>query len=255
MPRGQRNPRTDEDIEKEFNLQLELLEQLCKNYDEGYEVVGKSIASSIRVLLHETSASSSLIGQVGRINQPILDTASLREEMGGIWAGSYSGLTGVAVGGPRTTYLPMYDSNQTPRFLNYDEYWNENIIKDQQNNDFSRKDVVLSIANTDGGSHVDAGLEPKYQQLSRENSLGWIKGDDTNWLPMNGAEHAVIRQIAHEILKTFKSDYVYARNYGEEQAVIGGVGFVLHTTPQETPRRQGPCPCGSGKKYKRCHGK
>ena len=41
-----------------------------------------------------------------------------------------------------------------------------------ENNKFSRKNLILNVADTDGGTHVDPELDEKYMAFSRKNSLG-----------------------------------------------------------------------------------
>ena len=72
------------------------------------------------------------------------------------------------------------------------------IFVDQRKNESSRKDLILAVANKDGGVHGDSVLDEKYANLSRRNTLGWrfsnVKGD----VPLEGLEKVAIRQIAHE---------------------------------------------------------
>jgi hypothetical protein len=82
------------------------------------------------------------------------------------------------------------------------------VIKDKDGQTFTRKDLVLNIANTDGGAHIDPKLDVAYANLSRFNSLGWkvfrcdIEGDFTNSPVLPS-----IRQITHEVLKTLKDEF------------------------------------------------
>lgn len=252
-----RVPKTSEDLQNQLAEQIELLRELVVLYDSGKTVAAKSIASSLRVLVHDTPTSHALLKQTNMLDRDFYDTAELRtDHEGGTWAGSYSALLGIAFGGNRSGYVPNLDSNKNSRWIPFRNYWDEVIFIDQANNSFTRKDIVLAVANQDGGSHVDPGLDPKYESLSRKNSLGWMSGNDSSWEELKGAELASVRQIAHEILKTLDPEYIPPALPQSSGMIVGGVGMVLHAEPvEEPPRRQGPCPCGSGKKYKRCHGR
>lgn len=80
---------------------------------------------------------------------------------------------------------------------------------------------------------------------------------------MDGPERVAIRQIAHEILKTLKTDY-FKKPKNEVGVIFGGMSItkgipegLLKKKPIVKRRKVGrnePCSCGSGKKYKRCHG-
>jgi len=54
------------------------------------------------------------------------------------------------------------------------QWWNDPVLKDQQGRTFNRRELILNVADTDGGAHVDPELDEKYMELSRKNSLGWI---------------------------------------------------------------------------------
>lgn len=247
---------TPDELEQQFQDQLDLLENLAQIYDQGKIIAAKSMATTIRVLLHDTQKSASLLGQLNRKGISFFDTAEeVSDPPGTMRAGSFSALLGIAFGESTTKgYVPHFDS-MPARMVDFDEYWNEVIFIDQKKAEFTRKDIILFVANQDGGSHVDPGLDEKYAELSRKNSLGWKMGDDVSWVDLKGAELASIRQIAHELLKTYIPDYQFdpPKNIGP---VVGGGGFVMHFAKpaDDLPRRKGPCPCGSGKKYKRCCG-
>ena len=68
--------------------------------------------------------------------------------------------------------------------------------------------MVLTVANKEGGTHIDPKLDEAYANLSRFNSLGWkvfMSGveKDFNNTPVLPS----IRQIAHEVLKTLKDEF------------------------------------------------
>ena len=70
--------------------------------------------------------------------------------------------------------------------------------------DLSREQLVLTVANQDGGAHVDPALEPTYFALTRESLVGEgaIGGKPVKW-ESNPVPHA-IRQIAYETILTLE---------------------------------------------------
>ena len=56
----------------------------------------------------------------------------------------------------------------------------------------------MSLANQDGGAHVDAVLKAPYEGLSREVTLKWEGGITSPGSPVP----AGVRQIAHELMWT-----------------------------------------------------
>jgi uncharacterized protein YecA (UPF0149 family) len=67
-----------------------------------------------------------------------------------------------------------------------------------------------------------------------------------------------VRQVAHEVLRTLDPAYTPIQAPQKSGIVIGGfeLGFSHDRTAPSRGKigRNEPCPCGSGKKYKKCHG-
>jgi hypothetical protein len=264
--------KSEDELKEDFKLQLELLKVLADQYDKGDTIVGKSIATSIRVLVYDTDNSHSLLSQLCLKNRKFFDTASpVVEGVSGETQriGSFCGLVGIGVGiKNKQSYIPYLDETPGDKFgfVDFNEYWNRNIFIDNNKNKFTRKDIVLAITNQDGGAHVDPKIDEKYKQLSRQNSLGWKTSVDGKiWDNSQGSELATVRQIAHELLHTFEPDYPYKKMVtGNTGMVIGGMSFLISKTTSHIPklliknRKIGvneKCPCNSGLKYKKCHGK
>jgi hypothetical protein len=93
------------------------------------------------------------------------------------------------------------------RVLPFQEWWNEIVFVDDQKQKMSRRDLVLALANQDGGAHVDPKLNETYARLSRHNSMGWTNSDGTTATAIPSAERAAMRQIAHELLATLDPSY------------------------------------------------
>jgi hypothetical protein len=107
------------------------------------------------------------------------------------------------IGGGGPDYVPLLDGGPFLSGLKpFGLWWNQTVLRDDQRQLFSRKDIILSVANTDGGSHVDPTLSEAYHRLSRENSLAWTLGSPSGQRPAQNPVPAAIRQIAHETLKS-----------------------------------------------------
>ncbi len=277
---------TIEELRAHLDEQLEFLRLSSKSYDSGFTGEAKRMATTIRVLVHDTPKSISLLKQLNLKNGKFFSTSIKESTLGSGQqrVGSYAGLVGVFVGRNVSSYVPYLD--ETPSgitgYIDFDNYWNETIFIDNKGNKFSRKDIVLSVADQDGGSHVDPILDKKYANLSRQNSMGWMSGDDQgHWVSVKGVELAAIRQIAHELLRTLVPTYPQQKklNNNSNGFIVGGMGVVLRGSPNlkvateadcnvpttiksklrtaegEKIGRNDSCPCGSGKKYKNCCGK
>lgn len=193
------------DLEKQFEDQLELLILACKSYDAGHEVVGKHIALSLRVFLHGTERSQSLLSLVG------LKDISFIDSSGGIrfdnlLTSSSLTLTKLSTNDPRFVPRCLFPDNPAipKRGATFSDWWTQIVIVDTNGHQFSRREIVLNVANTDGGAHVDPTLDEAYMQLSRHNSLGWqaVSGDIIRAYP--GPELACIRQIAFELVESLE---------------------------------------------------
>jgi uncharacterized protein YecA (UPF0149 family) len=135
---------------------------------------------------------------------------------------------------------------------------------DKSGETFSRKDIVLSMANKDGGAHVDPELDAKYSKLTREASVAMNVGSfETGEVSrvVSGSELASVRQIGHEMLKTLKEDYRTPERARKPDGVkslsFGGVRIepVSNKKQATLQSKNSLCECGSGLKYKRCCGK
>jgi len=172
---------------------------------------------------------------------------------------THGGLIVIASAGKESKYIAMLDEAMHFDWLPFDDWWNQTVFIDDQKRILSRKQLVLTAANQDGGAHVDPSLDETYANLSRNNSLKWVAVENGNEYSIPKPERAAIRQITHEVLRTLKPDYRMKPQY-EADIIIGGAMIVKGSKAPEVPRpkkieRNEQCPCGSGKKYKKCHGK
>jgi hypothetical protein len=64
---------------------------------------------------------------------------------------------------------------------------------------------VLTLANKEGGAHVDPSLTPTYDSLARMNGLDYQFGNGDTLIPFAGDVIAAsVRQIAHEVIRTLE---------------------------------------------------
>ena len=210
---------TEEPVSKRNDLSEQLCEQInfirksCEHFDEGDPSEGKRIATAIRILVHDTSNSHSLLEQLEYKNKlqfvsraEPYRTSYLKSNLEFRPTGPHLGLLNIQLGnqgGPR--YVSKFNSVDA-RPMPFDEWWNETVLKDADDARYSRKKLVLFVANTDGGAHVDPEMDEAYEELSRKNHVGYevaIGGKPIQW-----HENPVlpsIRQIGYEILETLAS--------------------------------------------------
>src|SRR6476619_6319807 len=75
MSKRNRVQRPKGELQKELVEQLLLLKHSCAAFDHGLEAVGKHIALSIRVLIHQHGQSRALLDQLGVRPNYFLDSA------------------------------------------------------------------------------------------------------------------------------------------------------------------------------------
>ena len=198
MGKRKKLKRPQSELQAEFIDQLKLLRNACQSYDGGLEAIGKHIALSIRVLVHQRGQSRALMEQLGYGDIKFLDSAGPLNPRNML---AEHHLVKIRLSDSGARYLPIYDGPRPMRPVAFVRWWNDPVIKDQAGLTFCRRDLILNVADTDGGAHVDPELDAQYLALSRANSLGWEfkKGDVTKAFE-GRVELACIRQIGHELL-------------------------------------------------------
>ena len=206
---------TQADFEQHLLDTREALQLSSDAYDRGYKGEAKRLALAVRVLVHDTGASTSLLTHLGKKDIPFYATPNW-PQMGGRNLLPNNTLVGVLNRGGADVdesleYKPNLDSLDNvfpPRDLNFDEWWDDTAVVDAQGEAFARKQIVLTLANKDGGGHVDAELTRKYGALSRQNSFGWkVTVDGEQHDPPHGAHLAAMRQIAYEMTRTLDREF------------------------------------------------
>ena len=258
---------SEKELKELFQEQIDFLKSSSVAYDNGFLGEIKRLAVTVRVLLHDTKTSTSLTSHLGIKNRLYLDTSFPFDERN---QGSHSSLVKFAGTVKGMKVIPFLYEGLGQRQESFDDWWNGIVFVDKERNKFSRKDIVLSLANKEGGAHVDKALDEAYANLRKNNSLGWYKVDPTGKeTPGEDQVPPTMRQIAHEVLKTFVPGYECKRD-GEPRETIfipGGIfkGESAPAIPTKNPTKQPTqkrkrkkigrnelCPCGSGKKFKRC---
>ncbi len=160
----------------------------------------------IRVLLHDTGSSRSLLSQLHlKMTLKYVDT-SLEVNANNLLP--TGGLTVMRLQSPQAIgdYVAPLDDLAPPRqkpAKQFDAWWNDPILKDGHGSIFSRGKLVLYVANTDGGAHVDPSLNAAYEALARHNSFGWVVSASNGPQPFaNSPVLPSVRQIAYELDRT-----------------------------------------------------
>lgn len=245
-----------EELQQHFEDTVQALTLSAYAFDKGFTGEAKRLAAAIRVLAHDTDNSKSLLGQLGRKNIQFYDTCIPRDPKTVI---TYTGNIAINQTSSGAKYIAPLDylpPDCPPKYVSFEDWWNGDIFVDKEGNNTTRRDLILALANKDGGAHVDPELDAKYANLSRLNSLGWCYSSSKGDAPLKEPERAALRQIAHEVLKSLDPQIPPMKPDFKGAIFMNPTAVVSDKQPLVAKvGRNEPCPCGSGKKYKRCHGK
>jgi len=191
---------------------LDLIETLCHCYDAlEKETLALSISAAIRVLVHDTKTSTSLLTHLNKKSILFLTTNYTHDNepihlglVRRINVGVHDGVGGEAKYWPlcNERYFP---SPQNQKFLDFKEWWEKEKVFDSGDLSLTRKDLILSVANKDGGTHFDKEIEDKYDKFryawSGGSTLIGITSKTSRGYD-NIPTYPAVRQIGHEILST-----------------------------------------------------
>ena len=201
---------SEHELMQQCQNQLWFMIDSCNAFDSGKLLEAVRLTATLRILLHDKGRSISLFQQLG-LKTSFFDSRNSPDEWKNLkGTPPYMGLIFNLMGNPMHRYRPhleMVSMTKVP----FDEWWNQPVLTDINKQTFSRKDIVLHVAEKDGGVHVDPELSNDYYELSRKNSMMHFTSTG-NTLPktiqlatLTPAEPLVhilytIRQIAHEVL-------------------------------------------------------
>jgi hypothetical protein len=184
---------------------LGFLEASSSSFDAGFVGEAKRLATTIRVLVHDTDKSKSLLGLLKiKTDLGYLNTSHPYDPKNLV---SYHGLVGLRIENGNSRYwAPMGEGapGRSGKYVFFPDWWNQVVIVDSRKAKFSRRELVLALANKDGGAHVDPHLDENYAELTRNNSVGWTVSDGATQKPMQDVELHSVRQIAYELHLSIK---------------------------------------------------
>lgn len=210
-----KQPRDLDDLRRQLYEQIGFLIRSAKAYDEGEYAEAKRMATILRLLFHETRKSKSLLGQLRLREIEWLDTASKYDPEN---QASYVGLLSIKFEAGRIPWLTPHGTPEQSSKIDFNKWWSHPIIvavATAEKTFFSRQNIILNVADTDGGAHVDPELEEIYQELSRKNSVGYTAIVNGKKYPMLYPELPCLRQVSHEVLLTLQEiiPQVYPSHY------------------------------------------
>ncbi len=215
-----KKPFTPPELLESLKEQISFLQSSNTLFDSGNLIEAKRLALTLRILLHDTNQSHALIPRIDN-SLLFLNTSSSRNSNG--IKMFFSGLTSEQLnhepGKPlEFKFVPKLDSfppSSQPLYQDFTHWWNESVIIDEEENQFSRADLILFVANQDGGAHVDREVPTDYYELSRKNKTGIqlytgnpVEPESMVYRDIDSRPHyPSIRQISHEVIQSIKNKY------------------------------------------------
>ncbi|MGX9120350.1 hypothetical protein ACWTU6_27345 [Mesorhizobium sp. BHbsci] len=198
--------RTKAAINEAFGDQIAALRTSAKAYDEGSKWEAKRLAVCVSILVHDKKGRAvSMFTQMGmKEHLEFVSTA------GALTPGNAAPEFPLAVLVPTQSiaeYVPlctMYSTLEC-RAFSFALWWEQPILRAQNNDILTRRTLVMSLRDQDGGAHFDTSLSPIYRGFAAEHKGGFfiVHADDGRQEPMPfGPHYASMRQIAWEIEAT-----------------------------------------------------
>ncbi len=197
--------RPKENVLAKLKEQMQFLRtSLCAFY-EGEFAESVRIATIIRVLVHETSRSKPLLRQAqpNGLDLPILNHASERPDEKAVFRFAVSARIG-------PTIAPAVDLGSSHYVVTtVGTWWNAEVFTFQTKLGrqlvYTRKDVILILANKEGGAHVDEYEDPDYTRLLTDLPLSF----DLCGLPIETPDlvRYLTAQSGVEMLESLKRNF------------------------------------------------
>jgi hypothetical protein len=164
--------RTPDELRARFREQYDFLLHSSSAYDAGFEGEARRLAVVLRILLHDGRSSHSLLSQLQvkdalRFEDTAIHPSPTLVSKGGLVIVELTTGHGVRHIAPLENLSPGRIRPAVP----FKWWWSLPVIEGSDGQTFSRCDLVLTMANQDGGAHVDPDLDADYEALCRD-SLG-----------------------------------------------------------------------------------
>ena len=189
------------DFPAHLGRQLQFLHQSCASYDGGFFDEAIRMATVMRVLLHDTKHSTSLLKHLGRSTIELLTTCRQVPSS----AVYFEGLGQFQSSGSETSYYAPLGEVPTKGLLPAPAWWGQIVSILGSGVLIRRRDIILGAANKDGGAHVDQKLTPEYAALTADGAVADVvyKVEDLETkVPITNAHFVYLRQMGYELLNS-----------------------------------------------------
>ena len=186
------------EFRKHLKTHLDFLGRSCIAYDQGHLEEALRMAVSLRVVFHDTQSSTSLLSHLEakeriRLNSTFVSQRSMEKDFPGVqWHTVLPVmLTSGGVKAPTDTW-------EVRSVLAAENWWNEGVWLEGPIA-LSRRDIVLSAANQDGGAHVDKNPSAKTKMMKAGPRITVKVNGRPLDTGMVNHHYPLIRQMAFEV--------------------------------------------------------
>jgi hypothetical protein len=194
-------------FKEQLKKQVKFLLNSCALFDKGDMEEAIRIATCVRILIHDTRKSISLLKHLNAKDIVLFSTIRhFPEGKDGYHCITVFSLGKLILSKDKMGYIPNLEDFKagTSLVLPVDEWWEQIVWILSPECKLSRKRIILSAANQDGGAHVDFKFSYDYERLT-QYSAGTISakmGDNISTHKIVDMHLISIRTIANEILKS-----------------------------------------------------
>ena len=194
------------DLKQQLSRQLTFLERSCKEFDAGHYDEAIRMSVTLRVLLHDTPRSTSLLHHLGSNNILLLSTAILPARPEPVSLALVTPI--IQLHSLSATTKPLFATSPRHQLVHFINWWRKEpvIALNNGNDPIYRRDLILNAANKDGGAHVDKVQDPLYDttRLGAGMSVEFCfkHGLPSHEVPFENIHYASLRQIAYEVLNS-----------------------------------------------------
>jgi hypothetical protein len=198
------------DFQQQLARQLLFMENSCREYDAGHREEAIRLATCVRIIFHDTTRSTSLLRHLNATNISVLSTSVT----GAPHSASPHALVRCHGTAGRDDWrsVPLLDTAPSKKSIPHEDWWDKEVVFYGGPTRVTRRKLVLSAANKDGGAHVDAALDAEYEEVIRGlgMSITWQRVDEETGQPvgdpwvteLHDTHFAGLRQIAYEVLNS-----------------------------------------------------
>jgi hypothetical protein len=238
--------RTAEELKRHFEEQLDFLRVSSERFDQGAEHEAKRLAATIRTVVCDLPDSLlkqlGIKDKLGYVDRGLADPPSPPAFVLGF------GLCRIRMSsdGIRFVAADLDDPERQHPPVAFVDWWEHPILFDLEGRSYSRRELIRSLAEKDGGVHIDSHLKSKYGALVASNSM---RLEDGSSAPIkNGIVGPSVRHAAAELIYTLETRV----RWEASTPIIDDPICSLPLDYQVDEQRNDLCPCGSGRKLKRC---